>query len=103
MRAFLITPSTKTIEPVDVAGHADIATLIGYPTIESDEVGPEGDRLYFDEECFLRGDAAAGRLQLKGVAPVQGMGLIVGSSDGGATLRDAASDLEGLRARIGFL
>ena len=103
MKAFLITPATKSIEPVDLASHADIATLIGYPTLESDEVGPEGDRLYFDEECFLRGDAAAGRFQLKGVAPVQGKGLIVGASDGGATLKDAASDLESLRARIAFL
>jgi hypothetical protein len=40
---------------IDIAGHDDIVKLIGFDTVTSDEIGSDGDRLYFDEECFLRG------------------------------------------------
>lgn len=103
MQALLIDPAKQTIEAVEIAGHEDIARLIGFDTIESDDIGPDGDRLYFDEECFLRGAAVSGRFQVKGVAPVAGKGLVVGSADDGATLRDPAGDADGLRARLSFL
>jgi hypothetical protein len=101
MKAILIDPETQSIEAVDIGGQEDIVRLIGYDTIESDEIGPEGDRLYFDEECFLRG--ATGRFQIDNVVPVSGKGLVVGTSDAGATLRDAASDLEAVRQRLKYL
>ncbi len=101
MKAILIDPETQSIESVDISGHEDIARLIGYDTIESDEIGPEGDRLYFDEECFLRG--ATGRFQIDNVVPVSGKGLVIGTSDAGATLRDAASEPEALRQRLKYL
>ena len=101
MKALLIDPEQQTIEAVDVQGRDDIARLIGYETLESDEIGPDGDRLFFDEECFLRG--TTGRFQIDSVIPVSGKGLVVGSDDDGATLKDVASDLESIRGRMKYL
>jgi hypothetical protein len=75
--------------------------LIGYDTIESDAVGTAGDRLYFDEECFLRG--SRGRFQIDSVIPVSGRAVLVGTADEGRTLRDVATDADSLRQRIKYL
>lgn len=101
MKALLITPDTQNIETIEISGHDDIVKLIGYDTVTSDEIGPEGDRLFFDEECFLRG--TTGRFQIDTVIPVSGKGVIVGSMDDGTTLRDAVSDVESIKARIKYL
>ena len=98
MKALLITPDTQTIEEIDLKGQDDIAGLIGFDTLESDEIGPEGDRLYFDEECFLRG--TKGRFQIDKIIPVSGKGVIAGSSDDGTTLRDVVSDIESIKQRL---
>lgn len=101
MKALLITPDTQSIEAIDISGHDEIVKIIGYDTVTSDEIGPEGDRLFFDEECFLRG--TSGRFQIDNVIPVSGKGVIVGSPDDGTTLRDAVSDVESIRVRIKYL
>jgi hypothetical protein len=101
MKAIVISPATQSIETVDVATLTDIRAIIGYDTLESDAVGTQGDRLYFDEECFLRG--TSGRFQIDSVIPVAGKGVIVGNADGGATLRDAVTDVDDLRRRIRHL
>ena len=101
MKALLINPETRSIEAIDIASHADLASLIGYDTIESDAVGTAGDRLYFDEECFLRG--TTGRFQIDTIIPVSGRAVIVGTADDGATLRDVASTIEDMRSRIKYL
>ena len=101
LKAFLITPENRSIEAIDIKGREDIARLIGFDTIESDAVGTAGDRLYFDEECFLRG--SSGRFQIDSVIPVSGKALIVGTADGGGTLRDVATDIDSLRGRIKYL
>ncbi|MBS1219159.1 MAG: hypothetical protein H6R21_2292 [Proteobacteria bacterium] len=101
MKALLINPESRSIEAIDVSSHADLASLIGYDTIESDAVGTEGDRLYFDEECFLRG--TTGRFQIDTLIPVSGRAVIVGTADDGATLRDVASDIEDVRSRVKYL
>jgi hypothetical protein len=75
--------------------------LIGYDTIESDAVGEEGDRLYFDEECFPRG--SKGRFQIDRLIPVSGKGVVFGTADEGAVLRDVATDAAELRGRIKYL
>lgn len=98
MKALLITPKTQTI---DIISHDDIVKLIGYDTITWDEIGPERDRLFFDEESFLRG--TSGRFQIDTVIPVSGKGVIVGSTGDGTTLRDAVSDVENIRNRIKYL
>lgn len=101
MKALLITPESQSIEMVNINGREDITRLIGYATIESDAVGTAGDRLYFDEECFLRG--TSGRFQIDSVIPVSGRAVIVGTSDEGATLRDVVTDVDSLRRRIKYL
>ena len=101
MKAFLITPENRSIEAIDIKGREDIAKLIGFDTIESDAVGTTGDRLYFDEECFLRG--SSGRFQIDSVIPVSGKAVIVGTADGGGTLRDVTTDIDSLRSRIKYL
>ena len=101
MKALLISPDTQSVEAIDIGGHGDIVKLIGFDTIASDEIGPEGDRMYFDEECFLRG--TSGRFQIDKVIPVSGIALIVGSSDDGTTLRDVTSDVDSICSRIKYL
>ena len=101
MKALLIDPEQKTIEDVDVQGREDIVRLVGFDTLESDEIGPDGDRLFFDEECFLRG--ITGRFQIDSIVPVSGKGLIVGSRNDGAILQDVVSDADAVRARLKYL
>jgi hypothetical protein len=101
MKAIVISPATQSIETVDLATVDDIKAIVGYDTLESDAVGTQGDRLYFDEECFLRG--TSGRFQIDSVIPVAGKGVIVGATDGGATLRDVVTDADDLRRRIRYL
>lgn len=103
MKALLITPASKSVEMVEIDSVDDIKSLIGFDTIDYDDIGPAGDRLYFDEECFIRGDAVSGRFQVDKVAPVAGKGIVVGSSEDGALLRDAVSDIASLKARLVYL
>ncbi len=101
MKALLITPDTRTIEAIDVAGRDDIVRLIGHETIESDAVGKNGDRLFFDEECFLRGGGV--RFQIDTVIPISGRAVLVGTTNDGAVLVDVVTDADSLRGRIRYL
>jgi hypothetical protein len=101
MKALLINPETQSIEAVDIESREDIAGVIGFDTIESDAIGTAGDRLYFDEECFLRG--ASGRFQVDKLIPISGKALVIGTADDGATLSDAVTDIESLRSRTRYL
>jgi hypothetical protein len=101
MKAIVISPATQSIETIDVATLADIKAVVGYDTLESDAIGTRGDRLYFDEECFLRG--TSGQLQIDSVIPVAGKGVILGTADSGTTLRDVVTDVDDLRRRICYL
>ena len=100
MKAYLVNPEQQSIEPVEIAGLDDIKSLVGFDTLESDAIGSGGDRLYFDEECFLRG--ASGRFQIGTVIPVSGRGVIVGTVRGGEALSDVATELYDLRHRTRF-
>ena len=101
MKAILIDGERRSVETIDVGSRDDIVKLIGFDTIESDVVGTEGDRLYFDEECFLRG--TGGRFQVDTIIPVSGKAVIVGTSGNGTALRDAATDVDSVRSRIKYL
>lgn len=101
MKAILINPENRSVEAITIHGREDIAKLIGFDTIESDAVGTAGDRLYFDEECFLRG--TSGRFQIDSVIPVSGRAVLVGTDDDGRTLRDVATDVDNLRSRLKYL
>jgi hypothetical protein len=101
MKAFLITAETRTIEEIAIASLDDIKTCIGVETIISDPVGTQGDRLFFDEECFLRG--SAGRFKIDALVPVAGRGVVIGADEDGRALSDAKTDIADLRARITYL
>jgi len=101
MKAILISGETRSIEAIDIDGREAIVKQIGFDTIESDAIGTDGDRLYFDEECFLRG--TGGRFQVDNLIPISGKAVIVGTTGEGTALRDAATDLESLRGRIKYL
>lgn len=101
MKAFLVVAVDQSIETVEVSSLEDIKHLIGFDTLESDAVGTEGDRLYFDEECFLRG--SGGRFQIDNVIPVLGKGVIVGTSGDDHTLHDVEINISNLRERIKYL
>ncbi len=101
MKAILINPENRSVEAINIDGREDIAKLIGYDTIESDAVGTAGDRLYFDEECFLRG--TKGRFQIDSVIPVSGKAVLIGTSDEGKMLRDVVTGIDSLRSRIKYL
>jgi hypothetical protein len=103
MPCFLIDPTQKTITAleggVDLTG---VRALIGFETVDSDEIDANGDRLYFDEKCFIRQTPGVGRFQLDSLAPVAGMGVVVGSGAQG-TLQTPQVSLEALIARVKFL
>jgi hypothetical protein len=76
--------------------------LIGFETVDSDEIDANGDRLYFDEKCFIRQTPGVGRFQLDSLAPVAGMGVVVGSGAQSA-LQTPQVSLEALKKRVKFL
>ena len=100
MKALLISPETQQIEQIEIAGEDDIIAQIGFDTLESDSIGAQGDHLYFDEECFLRG--TAGRFQIDKLIPVSGKGVIVGTAADGS-LQDVTTTIDELQSRIKYL
>ena len=100
MKALLISPENRAIEEITISGMDDIKSIIGYDTIESDAVGSEGDHLFFDEECFLRG--TGGRFQIDTLIPVSGKGIIAGY-DGDGTFSDVTISTEALSGRLKYL
>ncbi|MDZ7805261.1 hypothetical protein [Thiohalophilus sp.] len=101
MKALLIRPQSRSIEPIEIGRFEDIVKLIGYETIAIDEVDASGDRLFFDEECFLRG--SEGRFQIDSLIPVSGNGVVMGAEEDGSGLRDVTLSQEALAARTKFL
>jgi hypothetical protein len=102
MKAYLIDPASKQVEAVDYDGSdAALQRLIGFPTIDSDAIGG-GDRLFFDEECFLRATPETGRFQLDTLAPVAGRGVVVGTVAGGTDRVDPAVGPAALAVRVKF-
>jgi len=100
MKAILINPENRSIDAIEIDGRDDLVRLIGFDTLESDAMGKTGDRLFFDEECFLRG--TTGRFQIDTLIPVSGKGVIVGTAEDGNTLRDVATGIDELRSRIKY-
>ena len=101
MKAILISGEHRAIEAIDIDGREAIVKLIGFDTLESDAIGTDGDRLYFDEECFLRG--TGGRFQVDNLIPISGKAVIVGTTGEATALRDAATNPESLRGRVKYL
>lgn len=99
-KAYLISPEDKSIESIELSDLGEIAALVGYETIESDDIGNGTDRLYFDEECFIRG--TSGRFQIDALIPVAGKGVVVGVTGDGVALTDVSMDLDELLGRTRF-
>lgn len=98
--AFLISSEEKTIEAIELSGAEDVARQVGFDTIETDAIGDAGDRLFFDEECFIRG--TPGRFQIDKLIPVAGKGVVVGVAGDGETLTDVSLTVDELRERTQF-
>lgn len=98
MQAILITAASQTLELIEINSLQEIKDQIGFDTIETDEVGDQGDLLYFDEECFIRGGGP--RFQIDSLIPVAGNGVILGGT--AEAFKDVNTDLEDLRARVKF-
>lgn len=102
MQVFLIDPKARTVSAVEVDdGLEGIRRLIGYDSVEADEVGDQGDRLWFDESCFIRAVPDAGRFRLDTLPPVAGRGVVTGSDTAGG-IAPPALGLEALSARVRF-
>lgn len=83
MHLFVIDGTGKTVERIDGdADEARIKALIGFDAIDFDELNDHGDRLYFDESCFIRQAPGVGRFQYRRLAPIAGVGVVVGRADG---------------------
>jgi hypothetical protein len=103
MQAFLIDPADQSVSLVEIDdGLQGVRRLIGFDGLDADEIDDSGDRLYFDEACFIREKAGARRFQLDRLAPVSGRAVVVGGDAAGKALRDPAVGLEALRARVRF-
>ena len=103
MKAYLITPASQSVEFVEISGIDDIIDLIGYNTIEADPIDENGTRLYFDEECFIRGDAVSGRFQLDSLIPIAGLAVVAGADNDAEDICDVKVHIDELRGRIKFL
>lgn len=104
MKAFLIDAGARTVAEVSVDGGIEgVKRLIGFDTVDSDEIDGNGDRLFFDEECFLRAQPGAARFKVDNLAPVAGRGVVIRASAGGSQLTDAVIGLDALRKRVTFL
>ncbi len=99
MRGWIIDPTSKTIEAVDINNNSDIVNHIGFDTIESDIID-NYNVMYFDEECFLR--QAAGRFQLDKLIPVSGKAVIMGK-DADDNMTDVTLSQDELLARLAYM
>jgi hypothetical protein len=102
MKAFLIDPLKSEIRSIALTGSSDeLKQLLGAKSVEYEELGVGGDRMCFDEDCFIT--QKPGRFQLDTLAPVAGSALIVGPSAADGSVTDALIDEQALRSRIKFL
>jgi hypothetical protein len=103
MQALTINPLTKEIHVVEIADTKEaLQELIGFSTIDSDEIDDNGDRLFFDEECFIRQQSNVGRFKVDSLAPVAGIGVIVNSKDG-KTFQSSIMNAQELLKRVTYL
>lgn len=103
MQAFLIDPSKKVITPIELThAESEIAGLIGQKSIGFDEIDDNGDRLYFDEACFINEKPGGGRFKLDSLPPVAGSGVVVGANKAGEP-QDACVSAQSLAGRVKFL
>jgi len=104
MKAFLINPQLKEVTEVEIEPSIEaIQDLIGFKTVDSDEIDFNFDQLFFDEECFIRQQDQAGRFKVDNLAPIAGKGVVANSADNGKTISSPQVTLEALIKRVTFL
>lgn len=101
MKAILVDSQVRSVEGVEITAKDDIENLIGFDTLTSDELDDSGDRLFLDEECFIRG--ASGRFQIDRLAPVSGRAVITGPVGVGGVQADVSTTPEEISERITWL
>ncbi len=101
MKAILIDSQQRSVATVDVSGKDDLVQLVGYDTLTSDRIDTGGERLFFDEECFIRG--ASGRFQIDRLAPVAGRAVITGTVGAGGICSDVRSTPDDIRQRVTWI
>ncbi len=103
MKAYLIDANRRTVEAVELTDGLDgIRRLIGYESIDSEEIDASADRLFFDESCFLRDQAGKGRFRLDNLVPLADKAVVVGAAHDGA-LTEATVGQDALQRRITWL
>jgi hypothetical protein len=103
MYCFVINAHTQTISKCSLSeGTSPIASLIGFDSIESDEISGSSDRLYFDDSCFIRDQPTKGRFKLDNLPPVAGIGVVAGV-DTGAGPSSPLMSLSDISARVSFI
>ena len=101
MKAFLIDPASQSATTIHLSSGLDeIRQLIGFDTVDSDELNPSGDRLFFDERCFIRNEPGAGRFKFATHAPVAGRGVIACMADG--AFQDCSLTLDEVQQKLEF-
>lgn len=104
MKAFLINPQLKEVTEVEIEPTIEaIQDLIGFKTVDSDEIDFNFDQLFFDEECFIRQQDQAGRFKVDNLAPIAGKGVVANSANNGKTIASPQVTLEALIKRVTFL
>ena len=104
MKAFLINPNLKEVTEVEINPSIEaIQDLIGFKTVDSDEIDSNFDQLFFDEECFIRQQDQVGRFKVDNLAPIASKGVIANSSDNGKTIATPHVTLADLIKRVTFL
>ena len=103
MKALLINANLKIVTEVEIEPSREaIQELIGFKTIDADEIDSNFDQLFFDEECFIRQQDQKGRFKVDNLAPVVGMRVIVNSADS-QTFDSPKINLADLIKRVTFL
>jgi hypothetical protein len=104
MKVFLIDANSKQVTEHEVAEtRLALQELIGFETIDADEIDSNGDSLFFDEECFIRQQTNVGKFKVDNLAPTVGKGVVVNSQNNGQTLSTPQIDLLSLIKRVTFL
>jgi hypothetical protein len=97
MQAILIDGAQQSIELID-ATQDDLPGLIGFDTVIDDDIG-EGHRVFFDEDCFIRG--TPGRFRIDALAPIAGRAVIL-AVDAGGTPAACQLSVDAVTTRVAF-
>ena len=101
---YVINSQLKTIESMILTNRLEqVKDIIGFDTLETDNLDDQGHTLYFDENCFLKDTKDLGRFQIDTLAPVAGIGVIVlRQSTDPLIFQTPSISLENLKSRIQF-